>query len=168
MFKKVINDDGELESLNDKRASSILLLNGLMTILETFRSKIFTLQDIECLEEMVTFMRHINMIVNRVVGDCCSISQFVYTPTDFYPLIRQARQMEIFTRICGTLNLLGKLKKNYFFKECNKVYLLNNFLRSLKPSLAFLEQFLLRTSHFHVIVPPLVPAKRQKCTEKYT
>ena len=137
MFKKVINDDGELESLNDKCASSILLLNGLMTILENFCSKIFTLQEIDCLEEMVTFMRNINIIVNRVVGSCCSISQFVYTPTNFYPLIRQARQMEVFSCICGTLNVLGTLQKNSFFKECNKVFQLNNFLRSLKPSLVF-------------------------------
>ena len=55
MFKKVLEDDGELESMNDKRTSCMLLLSGLLTILENIRCKILGLNDLELLEEMVTF-----------------------------------------------------------------------------------------------------------------
>ena len=34
MYKKVVEDDGELESLNDKRTSCILLMNGFITIID--------------------------------------------------------------------------------------------------------------------------------------
>ena len=68
MFKKVVNDDGHLESINDKRAASILLQNGLISILENLCPKILTFKDIDVLKEMVSFMCNINLLVNRVVS----------------------------------------------------------------------------------------------------
>ena len=56
MFKKVFEDDGELESMNDKQTSCILLLSGLLMIIENIRCKILGLNDLELLEEMVTFL----------------------------------------------------------------------------------------------------------------
>ena len=54
-----MNDDGHLESINDKRAASILIQNGLITIFENLCSKILTFKDINVLKEMVFFMRNI-------------------------------------------------------------------------------------------------------------
>ena len=55
VYKKVVADDGILESINDKRASCILLMNGLITIIDNICSKVLTLNDLELLEEMVGF-----------------------------------------------------------------------------------------------------------------
>ena len=55
MYKKVVNDDSILESVNDKRTSCILLLNGLITIIDNIRSKVLTLNDLVLLEEMLAF-----------------------------------------------------------------------------------------------------------------
>ena len=55
VYKKVLEDDGILESVNDKCTSCILLLNGLITIIDNICSKILTLNDLELLEEMVAF-----------------------------------------------------------------------------------------------------------------
>ena len=55
VYKKVVADDGILESINDKRASCILLMNGLITIIDNIHSKVLTLNDLELLEEMVGF-----------------------------------------------------------------------------------------------------------------
>ena len=47
MYRKVIADDGDLESMNDKRTMCMLLTKALLNILETFRLKIFSFSDID-------------------------------------------------------------------------------------------------------------------------
>ena len=56
MYKKVVEDDGILESVNDKHTSCILLLNGLITIIDNIHFKVLTLNNLELLEEMVAFI----------------------------------------------------------------------------------------------------------------
>ena len=65
MHKKVV------ESVNDKRMSCILLMNGLITIVENICSKVLTLNDLELLEEMVAFTQGIYLLIFRIVGDYC-------------------------------------------------------------------------------------------------
>ena len=154
MYKKVVNDDGHLESINDKQAASILLQKGLITILENLCSKILTLEELDVLEEMVFFMCNINLLVNRVVSGFSEEKPYIYSPHDFYPRIQQVRQKEIFNIICGITAIFKSLKRKSFFKMCNQVCTLNNFLRNLHPSLMFLQKFLLRNTHFHVVLPP--------------
>ena len=168
MYKKVVNVDGELESLNDKRTSCILLLKGLLTLLDNFRSKLFTLQILEVLEEMVTFSRGIYILIARFMENYAerTIVSMHKKCARFYPLIRQARQMEIFSVMSDMIQMLNALKKCNYFHTCNKVYILNSFLTTLKPSLTFLEKFLLKNSHFHVVLPP--PEKKErKYIQKY-
>ena len=119
MYKKVVNDDGHLESIDDKQAASILLQNGLITILENLCSKILTFEELDVLEEMVFFMWNINLLVNRVVSCLSEEKPYIYCPHDFYPRIRQARQMEIFNIICGITAIFKSLKRKSFFKMCN-------------------------------------------------
>ena len=71
MYKKVVNNDGILESVNDKHTSCILLLNGLITIIDNIRSKVLTLNDLVLLEEMLAFTRGIYLLVFCIVGDYC-------------------------------------------------------------------------------------------------
>ena len=168
MYKKVVNLDGELESLNDKRTSCILLLKGLLTLLDNFRSKLFTLQILEVLEEMVTFSRGIYILIAHFMENYaeCTIVSMHKKCARFYPLIRQVCQMEIFSVMSDMIQMLNALKKCNYFHTCNKVYILNSFLTTLKPLLTFLEKFLLKNSHFHVVLPP--PEKKErKYIQKY-
>ena len=152
MFKKVVNDDSQLESVNDKHATCLLQQSGLIMILENLRGKTLTLKDISLLD--------------KVIGGSCEEGPSVYSPWDFYPLIHQASQMEILSLICGMIRLLNSLKRKSFFKKCNKVFELNNFLKNLHPLLGFLQTFLVKNEHFDVVLPP-PKLKRIKYTQKY-
>ena len=71
MYKKVVEDDGVLESLNDKRTRCILVMNSLLILMDNFRSKILTFNDLEVLEKMVTFTRQIYLLLARIVSNYC-------------------------------------------------------------------------------------------------
>ena len=143
IYQKVLSNNGELESLNDKRASLNLLLNGLITIIDNIRSQILSLKDLQLLGEIVTFTHGIYLLVSRIVQDYCneSVSEMNKKPGQFYPLIVQARQMEIFSTLCDMDIMLRKLKKINYFHTCNKVYVMNHFMRSLKPCKQDIKNF---------------------------
>ena len=161
MYKNVVDDDGGLESMNDKCTSCILLLSGLLTLTDNLRSKVLSLNNLDLLEEMVTFLRRIYCLVVRVVVNYCKepLSELHKSPGSFYPLIRQARQMEIFSLLSDIEYMLHGLKKKNYFWTCNKVYVLNEFVKTLRPSSFFLQKFLLKHKHFHIVLLP--PEKKQ-------
>ena len=141
IFKKVFENDGKLESMNDKCTLCILLLSGLICLLENIRSKLWTLDDIDLLEEIVSFTRGIYGLIVK-----CTSQHSTYVictchkkPGVFYPIIHQAHCMEVFSLLCDMMSMLNKFKKSKFFYMCNKVYILNEFVSLLKPSLCFLE-----------------------------
>ena len=68
-----MNNDGVLESLNDKRTSCILLLNVLISIIDHLRSRILSLSNLELLKEIVAFMRGIYLLI------FCTIRDYVKT-----------------------------------------------------------------------------------------
>ena len=74
MYKKVIADNGEPESVNDKRTLCILLTKALEKVIESFRSKIFGFEDLEKLEDIVSFTRNISLIMYNVVSGSCGIA----------------------------------------------------------------------------------------------
>ena len=156
MYKTVLEDDGILESVNDKRTSCILLLNGLITIIDNIHSKVLILNDLELLEEMVAFTQGIYLLF-RIVGDYCKekVSEMNKRSGQFYPLIRKAGQMDIFSLLSDIHCMLSHLKKKKYFHTCN------SFLRNLKPSLVFLKKFLVKHKHFHIILQ--VPEKKPRC-----
>ena len=156
MFKKVMNNDGVLESLNDKRTSCILLLNGLISIIDHLHSRILSLSNLDLLEEIIAFTRGIYLLIFRTIRDYVQtkVSEMHHKPAVFYPLIRQVRQMEIFSYFCDINSMLLILKEEKYFHTCNKLYVMNHFMKMLKPSLTFFEKFLVKNSHFHVTVPP--------------
>ena len=157
-----MNDDGILESVNDKRTSCILLLNGLITIIDNICSKVLTLNDLVLLEEMLAFTRGIYLLVFHIVGDNCKeeVSEMNKRLGQFYPLIHKARQMDIFSLLSDIHCMLNHLKKKKYFHTCNKIGVLNSFLGNLKPSLVFLEKFLVKHKHFLVVLPP--PEKKPR------
>ena len=168
IYRKVIADDGQLESLNDKRTHCILLTNALLSVLESFRSKIFSFNDLEELEKMVKFTRQIMFIMHKVVTESCNVEFPSYSPQHgvFFPLIRMARQFEIHSLLCYKASLLTELKKNKYFKACQKIGVLNNFALTLQPSRFFLDEYLVKTSHFHHVLPPK-PKPERKYSQKY-
>ena len=89
MFRKVVNNDGVLESLNDKRTSCILLLNGLISIIDHLHSRILSLSHLELLEEIVGFTRGIYLLIFCTIHDYVKtkVSEMHRKPTVFYPLI---------------------------------------------------------------------------------
>ena len=168
MYKNIVNDDGILESVNDKCTSCILLLNRLITIIDNIRSNVLTLNDLVLLEEMLAFTWGIYLLVFRIVGDYCKeeVSEMNKQLGQFYPLIRKARQMDIFSLLSDIHCMLNRLKKKKYFHTCNKIGVLNSFLRNLKPSLVFLEKFLVKHKHFHIVLSP--PEKKpHSCFPRY-
>ena len=84
-----MNNDGVLESLNDKRTSCILLLNGLILIIDHLCACILSLSHLELLEEIVGFMGGIYLLIFRTIRDYVKtkVSKMHRKPTVFYPLI---------------------------------------------------------------------------------
>ena len=72
----------------------------------------------------------------------------------FYPLIVQSRQMDIHHILCDMTGMLSDLKRKNFFKECNKIYILNNFLQTLHPGFLYIQKFIVANEHFHLPIPP--------------
>ena len=140
--------------MNDKHTSCILLLSGLICLLENIRSKMWTLDDIDLLKEIVSFTHGIYGLIVKFTSQHSTyvIRTCHKKPGVFYPMIRQAHHMEAFSLLCDMMSMLQEFKKSKFFYTCNKVYILNAFVSLLKPLLHFLEQFLLKNSHFHVVI----------------
>ena len=168
IYDKVIADNGEPESINDKRTLCILLARSLSIVVETFRSKFFSFNDLDALEEMVQFSRDISWIIFKVVTEKCGIQYAKYNPRTlvFFPLIQQARQYKIHSILCHILSMLSELKEIKYFQKCKQVGVLNHFLTTLQPSRFFLDKFLLKHQHFHEVLPPR-PKPVRKYMQKY-
>ena len=155
MFKKVINDDQKLESLNDKRVQCILIQNGYISLLDTLRSKTLTLQNLPLLETVLKFSHGIAQLITNFVRDYSKTEIFPHHRFgQFYPLILQSRQMDIHHILSDMIGMLCDMKRKNFFKECNKVFILNNFLRTLHPGLLYIQKFIVANEHFHIRIPP--------------
>ena len=150
-----------MESLNDKRASCIILTKGLSTLIENFRCKILSLNDLQLLEEIMEFMANIHSLVYKVIEGYTKTQLSDYkTRASYFPRIIQARQMSIHSMLCSLQSMFHDLKKKKYFETCNKIFVLNHFLQTLKPSIFFLEDFLMSHPHFHVVL--LVEPKNQR------
>ena len=155
MFKKVINDDQKLESLNDKRVQCILIQNGYISLLDTLRSKTLTLQHLPLLKTVLEFSHGIAQLITNYVHDYSKTEVFPrHCFGQFYPLILQSRQMDIHHILSDMIEMLSDMKKKNFFKECHKVFILNNFLCTLHPGLLYIQKFIVANEHFHMPIPP--------------
>ena len=148
--------------MNDKRTLCILLVEGLLSVIDSLRSKIFTFEDIDRLEEMLSFCTGISHVVHSTLSNTClvDVQQYVSTQCVFRPLIRQARQFEIHSLLCYIASLIRKVKKEKYFHTCKNVAVMNSFLMKIRPSRLFLEKFLVANPHFHSEVPK--PPKQQR------
>ena len=150
MFKKVINDDQKLESLNDKRVQCILIQNGYISLLDALHSKTLTLQNLPLLETVLKFSDGIAQLITNFVHDYSKTEIFPrHRFGQFYPLILQLRQMDIHHILSDMVGMLYDMKTKNFFKECNKVFILNNFLCTLHPGLLYIQKFIVANRHFH-------------------
>ena len=155
MFTKVINDDQKLESLNDKRVQCILIQNGYISLLDTLRSKTVTLQNSPLLETALKFSHGIAQLITNFVRDYSKTELFpLHCFGQFYPLILQSRQMDKHHILSDMIGMLSDMKTKNFFKECNKVFILNNFLHTLHPGLLYIQKFIVANEHFHICIPP--------------
>ena len=132
-------------------------------IIENIRCKVLALNDLELLEQMVTFSCRIDHLVASFTEkySLYTVRSGHNKPASFYPLIRQAWQMEVFSLLCDMTCMLNEFKKDNFFYTCNKVFVMNAFVKTLKPSLVFLKKFLVKLQPFHVILDPPLPNQNQ-------
>ena len=166
MFKKVINDDRKLESLNDKRVQCILVENGYLSLLDTLHSKTLTLQNLPLLKTVLEFSHGIAQLMTNFVRDYSKTEIFPpHQFGQFYPLIVQSRQMDIHHILCDMIGMLSDMKRKKFFKECSKVFILNNFLCTLHPGLLYIQTFIVANEHFHVPIPPKSHQRNTKRSE---
>ena len=155
MFKKVINDDQKLESLNDKRVQCILIQNGYISLLDTPHSKTLTLQNLPLLETVLKFSHGIAQLITNFVRDYWKTELFPPRRFGrFYPLIVQSRQMDIHHILSDMVGMLCDMKRKNFFKECQKVFILNNFLHTIHPGLLYIQKFIVANEHFHIRIAP--------------
>ena len=153
MFKKVTNDDQKLESLNDKRVQCIRIQNGYISLLNTLHSKTLTLQNLPLLETVLEFSPW--HLITNFVRHYSKTKVFPrHCFGQFYPLILQSRQMDIHHILSDMIGMLSDMKRKNFFKECHKVFILNNFLRTLHPCLLYIQKFIVANEHFHMPNPP--------------
>ena len=104
MFRKVINNDGHLESLNDKRVQCILVQNGYLSLLDTLHSKMLTLQNLPLLETVLKFSHGIAQLMTNFVRNYAKTEIFPHDQyCQFYPLIVQSRQMDIHHILCDMI-----------------------------------------------------------------
>ena len=151
MFKKVINDDQKLESLNDKRVQCILIQNGYLSLLDTLRSKTLTLQNLPLLKTVLEFSYGIAQLITNFIRDYSKTELFPrHLFGQFYPLIVQSWQMDIHHILSDIIGMLSDMKRKNFFKECNKVFILNNFLCTLHPGLLYIQKFIVANEYFHM------------------
>ena len=151
MFKKVLNDDQKLESLNDKRVQCTLIQNGYISLLDTLRSKTWTLQNLSLLETVLKFSHGIAQLITNFVRDYSKTEIFPrHRFGQFYPLILQLRQMDTHHILSDMIGMLCDMKRKNFFKQGNKVFILNNFLRTLHPGLLYIQKFIVANEHFHI------------------
>ena len=158
-----------MESLNDKRELCILIRNGLSTLIENIRSKIFSLQDLELLEQIMEFSGHIHSLIYKVIEQYTKTKLSDYKKgASYFPRIIQARQMSVHAILCSMESMLSDLKKSRYFTSCNKVFVLNNFMQTLRPSRIFLEDFVMSHPHFQVVLPVQPPkTQRRRWTPHY-
>ena len=155
MFNKVINDDQKLESLNDKIVQCILIQNGYISLLDTLRSKTLTLQNLPLLETVLKFSHGIAQLITNFVRDYSKTELFPpHRFGRFYPLIVQSRQMDIHHILSDMIGMLCDMKRKNFFKECQKVFILKNFLHTLHPGLLYIQKFIVANEHFHIRIAP--------------
>ena len=155
MYRKVINNDGKLESLKDKRVQCILVQNGYLSLLDTLHSKTLTLRNLPLLETVLKFAHAIAQLMTNFVRIYAKTEIFPrYQYSEFYPLIVQSSQMDIHHILCDMTGMLSDLKRKKFFKECNKIYILNKFLQTLHPGFLYIQKFIVANEHFHVPIPP--------------
>ena len=151
IYKKAMNPDGDLETLNDKRAACILLQNSLTSLFDQIWSKILTVKNLDQLEHILEFMLNINYLLRHFIMQNTKSEMTQYdTCTTYYPLLLKARQMSIHTIVCSMLSMLHYLKTQKYFTYCYKIFVLNNFIRTLTPSKIFLEKYIVRHPHFHL------------------
>ena len=151
IFKKIINDDQKLESLNDKRVQCLLIQNGYLSLLDTLHSKTLTLQNLPLLETVLEFSYGIAQLITNFIRDYSKTKLFPrHCFGQFYPLIVQSRQMDIHHILSDMIGMLSDMKRKNFFKEYNKVFILNNFLCTLHPGLLYIQKFIVANEHFHM------------------
>ena len=114
------------------------------------------------------FSANIHCLLHKVIEEYTKTKLSDYKQAaSYFPHIIQAWQMSVHAILCSLDSMLNDLKKKRYFTSCNKVFVLNHFLQTLKPSRHFLEDFLMSHPHFHVVIPVEPKKTNRRWTPRY-
>ena len=158
-------EDMEWENLFDKRTRCLFLLNGVYSYSETFRSKIFTVKDIELLESIRLSFGNISAMYRNYAEQYSKtrVVDYVHDSRDTNPNLIKQRQMEIHS-ICCEIQVFCKNVKPYIQST-----LINNSIRQffniMSSTCKFFERTVMENPIFHAVDPN--PPTRRKCSKFY-
>ena len=159
------DDEPEWQNLCDKRTRCLFLLNGVDSYIETFRLKIFLVEDIELLESIRLSFGHISGMY-RTYSDQYSqtnVVDYVHSSTHINPNFRKQRQMEIHS-LCCEMQVFCKGVRPYI-----KATLINDaigqFFNIIYYTCKFFEKTVMDNPIFHSVDPN--PPRKNKCSKFY-
>ena len=158
-------EDKEWENLFDKKTRCMFLLNGVNSYSETFRSKIFSVKDMELLESIRLSFGHISSMYRNFAQQYSKtkVVDYVHNSRDINANLMKQRQMEIHS-ICCEIQMFCKEVKPYI-----KSTLINDAIRQffniMQSTCKFFEKTVMDNPIFHAVEPN--PPSRKKCSKFY-
>ena len=162
---KDYEDDIDWENLYDKRTRSLWLLNGVYSYSETFRLKIFQVEDNELLEYIRTSFANISSMY-RTFSEQFSktkVVDYIHSETRIDPNFRKLRQMEIHS-ICCEIQVFCKEVKPYI-KSTLIDSAIGQFFNIIFSTCKFFEKTVMDNPVFHAVAPN--PPRRKKYSKFY-
>ena len=147
MYPKVWLDDGNLESIDDKRNTSLIYREKISLICEAIRSGIFK----EKRMDELMFIRNYGLHIRNMFGKYCRIygkttEEDHLKSSSYYPNLIFMRQMECHSIVCNIATYMKKLEP--FLCTTDHVRSLNEFIRITTTTARFLENYISKSETF--------------------
>ena len=165
IFPKVLNDDGHLESLNDKQCACRCFSYGCKSSADQIRLKVFYLSDL-------TKLDHLKKCISKMTDVLEVYSKDFKIPFNTYKRrlqsfpnilnIREVHQYELVYIFSCLANTCEKIAK--FCTTSKDVKCLNNCTRATSKISMYLQRHIMENEVFHV---KLHPQPKRKCTNFY-
>ena len=149
MYPKVWLNDGKLESIADKRHTSLIYRKKIYLLVDLIRMKIFKEERIKDLEFIKKHGKHIHDMFSKYARLFAStpICDFLALQS-FYPNLIKMRQMECHAVLSDTAYHMEKFTA--FLRTMSNVRSLNEFIRITTTTARFLENYITKSKTFNV------------------
>ena len=149
MYPKVWLNDGKLESIADKRHTSLVYREKIYLLVDVIQMKIFKEEWIKDLEFIKKYGKHIRDMFSKYARLFAStpICDFLALQS-FYPNLIKMRQMECHAVLSDTAYHMEKFTA--FLHTTSNVWCLNEFIRITTTTARFLENYITKSKTFDV------------------